>query len=69
MKRFHVHVAVENIDTSVRFYSQLFAVPGEPNQALHESADCSARPPGTEGAARGDRPYGAPKRWLVFNRR
>lgn len=25
MKRFHVHVAVENIETSVRFYSQLFA--------------------------------------------
>ena len=25
MKRFHVHVAVENIEMSIRFYSQLFA--------------------------------------------
>jgi catechol 2,3-dioxygenase-like lactoylglutathione lyase family enzyme len=25
MKRFHVHVAVENLEASVRFYSQLFA--------------------------------------------
>jgi catechol 2,3-dioxygenase-like lactoylglutathione lyase family enzyme len=25
MKRLHVHVAVENIDTSIRFYSELFA--------------------------------------------
>jgi catechol 2,3-dioxygenase-like lactoylglutathione lyase family enzyme len=25
MKRFHVHVAVENLDASIRFYSQLFA--------------------------------------------
>jgi catechol 2,3-dioxygenase-like lactoylglutathione lyase family enzyme len=25
MKRFHVHVAVENLEDSVRFYSELFA--------------------------------------------
>jgi len=25
MKRFHVHVSVENVEASVRFYSQLFA--------------------------------------------
>jgi hypothetical protein len=25
MKRLHVHVAVENLDTSIRFYSHLFA--------------------------------------------
>lgn len=25
MKRFHVHVAVESLDASIRFYSQLFA--------------------------------------------
>jgi catechol 2,3-dioxygenase-like lactoylglutathione lyase family enzyme len=25
MKRFHVHVAVENLEASVRFYSELFA--------------------------------------------
>jgi len=25
MKRFHVHVAVENLDASIRFYSHLFA--------------------------------------------
>ena len=25
MKRFHVHVAVDNVEASVRFYSQLFA--------------------------------------------
>lgn len=24
-KRLHVHVAVENLDTSIRFYSELFA--------------------------------------------
>jgi catechol 2,3-dioxygenase-like lactoylglutathione lyase family enzyme len=27
MKRFHVHVAVENLDDSVRFYSDLFGLP------------------------------------------
>lgn len=27
MKRFHVHVAVENLDASVRFYSNLFGAP------------------------------------------
>jgi hypothetical protein len=27
MKRLHVHVAVENLEASVRFYSQLFAAP------------------------------------------
>jgi catechol 2,3-dioxygenase-like lactoylglutathione lyase family enzyme len=27
MKRLHVHVAVENLEASVRFYSELFAVP------------------------------------------
>ena len=26
MKRFHVHVTVENLDQSIRFYSTLFAV-------------------------------------------
>ena len=25
MKRFHVHVAVEDLDQSIRFYSTLFA--------------------------------------------
>ena len=29
MKRLHVHVAVEDLEASIRFYSQLFA--GEPN--------------------------------------
>jgi len=27
MKRFHIHVGVENIETSVKFYSALFGVP------------------------------------------
>jgi catechol 2,3-dioxygenase-like lactoylglutathione lyase family enzyme len=26
MKRLHVHVAVENLEASVRFYSELFAL-------------------------------------------
>jgi hypothetical protein len=25
MKRLHVHVSVQDLDTSIRFYSQLFA--------------------------------------------
>lgn len=27
MKRFHVHITVENIDTNIRFYSQIFGAP------------------------------------------
>ena len=26
MKRFHVHVAVEDLDTSIRFYSKVFGI-------------------------------------------
>jgi catechol-2,3-dioxygenase len=36
MKRLHVHVAVESLDTSVRFYSQLFA--SEPTVRKHDYA-------------------------------
>jgi catechol 2,3-dioxygenase-like lactoylglutathione lyase family enzyme len=27
MKRFHVHVSVDDLDTNVRFYSTVFAAP------------------------------------------
>jgi catechol 2,3-dioxygenase-like lactoylglutathione lyase family enzyme len=27
MKRFHVHIAVENLDANIRFYSQVFGAP------------------------------------------
>lgn len=36
MKRFHVHVAVDDIDASVRFYSQLFAA--RPSVLKHDYA-------------------------------
>jgi predicted enzyme related to lactoylglutathione lyase len=36
MKRFHVHVNVKDLDTSIRFYSQLFAA--EPTIVKHDYA-------------------------------
>lgn len=52
MKRLHVHVAVENLPASVRFYAELFAAERMPStpmaterEALAISASWKRRPP------------------------
>lgn len=43
MKRLHVHIAVENLDASVRFYSQLFAA--KPVVLKSDYAKCTLEDP------------------------
>jgi catechol 2,3-dioxygenase-like lactoylglutathione lyase family enzyme len=37
MKRFHVHIAVDDLDANIRFYSQVFGAPPTVHKADYRS--------------------------------